>query len=159
MWQCLCLHIVFCSIHEYTQQWLPPVSCRCWNIDQTLVMKKYLQLFFEQVMGSYLKKIKYIKTAQINLREWQKWHLLLILYINIVTLWCYSWESWMYSINYQALNSSGNCYNCKHTYACMLTPIMEETLTSGKYVLLFLISISLYIYIKCKKLRDDPQIS
>ena len=34
-------------------------------------MKKYFKLFFKQVMGSYLKKIKYIKTTQINLREWQ----------------------------------------------------------------------------------------
>ena len=37
-------------------------------------------------MGSYLKKIKYIKTAHIYLREWQKWQQLLIQYINIVTL-------------------------------------------------------------------------
>ena len=71
-------------------------------------MKKYLQLFFEQAMGSYLKKIKYIKTAQINLREWQKLQQVLILYVNIVTLWCYSWESRKYSNNYQALNSAGN---------------------------------------------------
>ena len=35
--------------------------------------------------------------------------------------------------------------------------IVEETLTSGKYVSLFLISI-LYIYIKLKKLCDDPLI-
>ena len=35
--------------------------------------------------------------------------------------------------------------------------IVEETLTSCKYVSLFLISI-LYIYIKLKKLRDDPHI-
>ena len=34
-----------------------------------------------------------------------------------------------------------------------LWPIVEETLTSGKYISLFLISI-LYIYIKFKKLRD-----
>ena len=68
---------------------------------------KYLQLFFEQVMGSYFKN-KYIKTAQINLREWQKWQQLLILYINIVTLWCYSWESRIYSNNYIALTSMGN---------------------------------------------------
>ena len=27
-------------------------------------MKKYLQVFFEQAMGRYLKKIKYIKTGQ-----------------------------------------------------------------------------------------------
>ena len=42
-----------------------------------LVMKKYLQLLFEQAMRRYLKK------TQINLREWQKWQQLLILYINI----------------------------------------------------------------------------
>ena len=47
--------------------------------------------------GKLLKNIKSIKTAQINLREWQRWQQLLILYINIVTLWCYSWESRMYS--------------------------------------------------------------
>ena len=35
--------------------------------------------------------------------------------------------------------------------------IVEETLTSGKYVSLFLISI-LYIYIKFKKIRDNPRI-
>ena len=35
--------------------------------------------------------------------------------------------------------------------------IVEETLTSGKYVSLFLISI-IYIYIKLKKLCDDPHI-
>ena len=38
-----------------------------------------------------------------------------------------------------------------------LHSIVEETLTSGKYVLLFLISI-LYIYIYLKKLRDNPHI-
>ena len=38
-----------------------------------------------------------------------------------------------------------------------LWPIVEETLTSGKYISLFLISI-LYIYIKLKKLRDAPHI-
>ena len=36
-----------------------------------------------------------------------------------------------------------------------LQAIVEETLTSGKYVSLFLISI---LYIKFKKLRDDPHI-
>ena len=40
---------------------------------------------------------------------------------------------------------------------------MEETLTSGKYILLFLIlilyiHIYIYIYMKLKKLRDDPRI-
>ena len=84
-------------------------------------MKKYLQLFFEQAMGSYLKTIKQIKTAHIYLREWQKWQQLLIQYINIVTLLYHSCESRMYSNNYQALNSAGNGYNCIHTYARMLT--------------------------------------
>ena len=32
----------------------------------TKLVKKFLQLFFEQAMGSYLKKIKYIKTVQMN---------------------------------------------------------------------------------------------
>ena len=36
-------------------------------------------------------------------------------------------------------------------------PIVEETLTSGKYIWLFLILI-LYIYIKLKKLLDAPRI-
>ena len=85
-----------------------------------LVMKKFLQLFFEQVMGSFLKKIKYIKTAQMYLREWQKWQQLLIPYINIVTFWCYSWESRMYSNNYHVLNSVFNGYNCIHMYAHIL---------------------------------------
>ena len=39
-----------------THQWLHPVSCRCRNVDQTLVMKKYLQLFLEQAKGSYFKQ-------------------------------------------------------------------------------------------------------
>ena len=71
--------------------------------------------------GKLLKKIKYIKTEQIYLREWQKWQQLLIVYINIVTVWCYSWESQMYSNNYQALNIAGNSYSCIHTCARMLT--------------------------------------
>ena len=45
----------------------------------------------------------------------------IILYINTVPLWCYSWESRMYSNDHQALNSAGNGYNCIHTYARMLT--------------------------------------
>ena len=52
--------------------------------------------------------------------EWQKWWQLLILYINIVTLWYYPWENQMYSNDFQALNSAGNGYNCIHTYSCML---------------------------------------
>ena len=37
--------------------------------------------------------------------------------------------------------------------------IVEETLTSGKYISLFLILILyIYIYIKLKKLRDVPRI-
>ena len=102
-------------------------------------MKKYLQLFFEQAMGSYLNK--YIKTAQINLREWQKWQQLLILYINIVTLWCYSWESRMYSNNYQAMNSAGNVYNCIHTYARMLTFCVTA-------IIYYIIIYSAYAFIK-----------
>ena len=47
-------------------------------------------------------------------------------YINIVTLWSYSWESQIYSNNYEALNSGGNCYNCIHTYARMLTFCVTE---------------------------------
>ena len=39
---------------------------------------------------------------------------------------------------------------------CRSLPIVEETLTSGKYISLFLIS-NLYIYIKLKKLRDAPR--
>ena len=31
-------------------------KCRCWNFDQTLVMKKNLQLFLEQAIGRYIKK-------------------------------------------------------------------------------------------------------
>ena len=45
--------------------------------------QEYLQFFSEQAMGSYSKK--YIKTEQINLREWQQWQQKLILYINITT--------------------------------------------------------------------------
>ena len=41
--------------------------------------------------------------------------------VNMVTLWCYSWESRMYYNKYQALNSAGKGYNCIHTYAWMLT--------------------------------------
>ena len=72
-------------------------------------------------MGSHLKKIKYIKTTQMYLREWQKWQELLVLYINIITFWCYSWESRMHSNNYQVLHSAGNGCNYIHMYARMLT--------------------------------------
>ena len=47
--------------------------------------------------------------------------------------------------------SSSNDFNC-HTIVAV-----EETLTSGKYISLFLIS-NFYIYIKLKKLRDAPHI-
>ena len=60
------------------------------------------------------------------MREWPKWQQLLIIYINIVSLQCYPWESQIYSNNYQALSSSGNSYNCIHTYACMLTFCVTE---------------------------------
>ena len=83
-------------------------------------MKKYYQIFWG-TDGKLLKKTKYGKTWQINLREWQKWQQLFILYISIVTLWCYSYKSWIYSNNYQSLNSAGNGYNCIHMYAYMLT--------------------------------------
>ena len=77
-------------------------------------------IIFRASNGKLLKKIKYIKTEQINLREWQKWWQLLILYINIATLQCYAWESRMYSNNYQALNSMGTGYNCIHMWRVAL---------------------------------------
>ena len=97
--------------HTHTHQRLPPVSCCCWNINWLNSSDEVFSIIFWASDGKLLKNkiIQYIKTAQINLREWQKLQQLLILYINIGTLWCYSWENWMYSNNYQALNSAGNC--------------------------------------------------
>ena len=43
-------------VNSHIHQWLPPVSCRCQNVDLTLEMKKYLQFFIEQAIGSYFKK-------------------------------------------------------------------------------------------------------
>ena len=43
-------------------------------------------------------------------------------------------------------------------HTSLLWPIVEETLTSGKYISLFLISNFIYIYIKLKKLRDSSRI-
>ena len=65
----------------------------------------------------------------------------IILYINIVTLWCYSWESRMYSNNYQAFNSARNGYNCIHTYARMLTFCVTE-------IMYYIIINSSYAFIK-----------
>ena len=118
---------------------------------QTQVMKKNLQLFLEQAMGSYLKK-KYIKTAQINLREWQKWQQLLILYTNIVTLWCYPRENRMYSINSQASNSAENGYNCIHTYARMHADILGN---SNNLLYHYKFGISIYQKYQC----DISQLS
>ena len=82
--------------------------------------EKVFTIIFRTSDGKLLKKVKYIKTSRINLREWPKWQQLLMQYINIVTLWCYSWESRMHSNNYEALNSTRNGYNSIHTYACIL---------------------------------------
>ena len=49
------------------------------TLTKLLWWRSILQSFFEQAIGSYFKKIKYIKTVHINLREWQKWRQLLIL--------------------------------------------------------------------------------
>ena len=104
-------------------------------------MKKYLQLILEQAILSYLKNIKYIKTGQINLKERQKRQQLLILYINTVTFRCYPWESRMYSINCQALNSAGNGYDCIHTNARMLTYCLTA-------IIYYIIINSAYTFIK-----------
>ena len=50
-------------------------------------------------------------------------------------------------------------FDSNYYYFTRLTPIVEETLTSGKYVSLFLIwIIYIYTYIKVKKLHDNPHI-
>ena len=86
-----------------------------------------------------------MKTAQINLREWQKWRQLLTLCINLVTLWCYPRESRMYFNKYQTLNSAGNDNNFIHSYACMLTFCVTA-------IIYYIILNSAYAFIKSTNL-------
>ena len=47
---------------------MPPVACLYQNVDQTLVMKKYFQLFLEQTILSYFKEN--IKTSNQQSLIW-----------------------------------------------------------------------------------------
>ena len=63
-----------------------------------------------------------------------------ILYINIVAHWCYSWESWMYSITI-TFCAARETFKCIHTYARMLTFCVTA-------IIYYIIINSVYAFIK-----------